>query len=189
MKREKLLDLLCRPPTPGRKEAICLVLWSKVVSLRRKGRFPVSRRVLSHSFSSSRSLGARRCRQHYNRRSARTCRGGEQSSYNLHHISSGRSMEDIEEDHILFNCDHEPMVVGRAVPSVSLLTFTLSLPAYPPVPVVSSFTSSLPTRSIRPEGHSTILDPLRDYVSIMSRTHANSRIMYQIAKTYSKAFQ
>jgi len=39
-------------------------------------------------------------------------------------------MEDIEEDHILFNCGHEPMVVGRAVPSVSLLTFTLSLPAY-----------------------------------------------------------
>jgi hypothetical protein len=42
-----------------------LVLWSGVVSLRRRWHFPVPRRVLSHSFSSTRSLGARRRRQLY----------------------------------------------------------------------------------------------------------------------------
>ena len=40
-------------------------------------------------------------------------------------------MEGIATVHILRNCVHEPVVVGRGLPSVSFLRFTLSFPAYP----------------------------------------------------------
>ena len=166
MKREKLLGFLCRAPTPRRKGTIRLVLRSEVVSLRRRWRFPVpQRRVLFHSFSSTtRSLGACRCRQRCKWCSARSCYGPGQSSYHLYHISSATSMEGFDEYHTMFSCDHEPMVVGRNLQSVSFLTFISSLPAYPPVPLVPSFVGSQPKRSKRPEGYSISLNPPHVFV-------------------------
>ena len=161
MKRKELLDFLCCAPTPRRKGTSRLVLWSDVVSLRRRWRFRVPHRtVLFHPFSSKiTNLGACRCRHRYRWYSARSCYGSGRSSYHLHHISSATSMESIDEDHTMDSCDHEPMVVGRNVPSVSFLTFISSFPAYPPVPLVPSFVGSQPNRSRRPEGYSTSLDP------------------------------
>jgi hypothetical protein len=67
-------------------------------------------------------------------------------------------MESIAEDHIVLTVDNEPMVMGRDLPSVSFLTFTLSFPAYPPVLLVPSFVGLDLTRSIRPKVHSMTED-------------------------------
>jgi hypothetical protein len=143
-----------------------LVLWSEVASLRRRWRFPVpQRRVLFPPLSSTtRSLGACRCRHRYRWCSARSCYGRGQAPYHLYHISSATSMEGIDEDHTICSCDHESMVVGRNVPSVSFLTFISSFPAYPTVPLVPPFVDSRTKRSRRPEGYSTSLDPPHVFV-------------------------
>ena len=166
MKRENLLGFLCRAPTPRPKKTIRLVLWSEVVSLRRRCRFPVpQRRVLSHSFPfTTRSLGVCRCRQRCKWCSARSCCRRGQSSYHLYYISSATSMEGIDEDHTMGSCGHGPMVVGRSAQSVSFLTFMSSFPAYPTVPLVPPFVGSRTKKSRWPEGYSTSLDPPHVFV-------------------------
>ena len=64
---------------------------------------------------------------------------------------------------------------------MSFLTFTLSFPAYRPVPLVPSFESSHPVISMRPEEHSTTLDPLLDIASILSRIQTS--LHYQVHRS------
>src|SRR5260221_12652584 len=116
------------------------------------------RMVHVYPFSSSRSLGACRFRPLSRRHSTRDCSDDKQTSSYLYLISPGKSMEAIEEDHILHYCDHEPVVMGRTSPSVSFLKFTLSFLAHPPVPLVPSLVNSQIARLIWPGEHSTSLD-------------------------------
>jgi hypothetical protein len=86
-------------------------------------------------------------------------------------------------------CDHEPMVLGGGLRSVSFLIFALSFPTHPPVPLVPPFVSSQPTRSMRPTEHSMSSDPPLACVSILSRLPSYSLHINHTTRLHLPSFQ
>lgn len=98
-------------------------------------------------------------------------------------------MEANNEDHDVCYGGYEPMVLGGSLPSVSFLTFALSFPAYPPVPLVPSFIGSQPTRSRKPEEHSMTSDPSLACVSILCSIPTYSLHINQVTILHLPSFQ